>query len=371
MKTRQILFLVLCLATVSCNSHKEAGETADSHQVVKPLVKDATLGNEYVAEIHSLKYVEVRSRIKGYIEKIYVDEGAPVKEGQPLFTLSKLEFEKELQKANAVYKNTIADLKAAEVDLANVRRLVEKDIVSNTELHVAQAKVDALKADVEEALANKDKVALELSFTQIKAPYHGVINRIPNKVGSLINEGDMLTSITDNREIFAYFNLSETDYLNYMAAGGEVDKTVSLRLANNALYGYEGKIETVESEFDHATGNIAFRARFPNPDGILKHGSNGKVIVKKHMKDALQIPQKSTFEIQDKLYVFVVKQNGELEQRNIIPKMRLTDFYIVESGLNKDETFLFEGAENEKHGNKVNPVPVDLAKAMALDSNGL
>jgi RND family efflux transporter MFP subunit len=363
MKKIHPLFLLFCLITASCKSEKKA-DTVDTYRVVNPIVKDAAYNSEYVTEIHSVKYVEVRSKVKGYIEKIHVDEGQPVKEGQLLFTLNFLELEKELQKAKAVYKNAIADLKAAEVELTNVKRLVEKKIVSKTELDVTRAKLDALKADVEEAKAHKEQAALHLSLAQIKAPYNGIINRIPNKAGSLIVEGDILTSISDNREVFAYFNLSEIDYLNYMTNGEKETKTVSLKLANDVLYGYKGKIEMIESEFDRTTGNIAFRARFPNPHAILKHGANGKVIVSKKLKSALLIPQKSTFEIQDKLYVFVVNQEGVLEQRNIIPKMRFPDFYVVKSGLSKVEKILFEGAENKKDGNKIHPVLIDLAKVM-------
>lgn len=366
MKNSQILFLVLCLITASCTPKKDV-EIVDTHQVVSPLLRDTTYSSEYVADIQSVKYAEVRSKVKGYIEKIHVDEGQPVKEGQLLFTLNSLEFEKELQKADAAYKNAIADLKAAQVELTNVKRLAEKNIVSKAEFDVTKAKADALRADVEEALANKEQAALRLSFSKIKAPYDGIINRIPNKVGSLIEEGDMLTSISDNREVFAYFNLSEIDYLNYISNGEQDTKTVSLKLANSAPYAYEGKIEMIESEFDRSTGNIAFRARFPNPDAILKQGSSGKVVVNKQLRNALQIPQKSTFEIQDKLYVFVVNQEGVLEQRNIVPKMRFTDFYVVESGLSKDEKILFEGVENVRHGHKIQPVDADLANVMSPD----
>ncbi len=366
MKNKQILFLAVCLITASCDSKKEA-DIIDTYEVVNPIVKGVTYSSEYVAEIQSVKYVEIRSKVKGYVEKIYVDEGQPVKEGQLLFTLSFLVFEKELQKANAAYKNAIADLKAAQVELTNVKLLVTKNIVSKTELDVTKAKVDALKADVEEAKAHKEQAALQLSFAQIKAPFNGVINRIPNKVGSLIEEGDMLTTISDNREVFAYFNLSEIDYLNYITSEQKKIKTVSLRLANNVLYGYQGKIEMIESEFDRSTGNIAFRARFPNPDAILKHGASGKVIVKKQLKNALLVPQISTFEIQDKLYVFVVNHEDVLEQRNITPKLRLTDFFVVESGLSKNERILFEGVENVRDGNKIHPVDVDLADVMSLD----
>ncbi|WP_232422340.1 efflux RND transporter periplasmic adaptor subunit [Methylosarcina fibrata] len=357
----------LCLFLAACSSKNET-DSVDTHQVITPIVKDIVYSSEYVAEIHSIRNVEIRSKVRGYIEKNHVDEGQPVKKGQPLFDLSTSEFEKELQKADAVYKNAIADLKASEVELDNVKLLVAKNIVSGAELRVAQAKSEALRADVEEARANKDKTALHISFAHIKAPFDGVINRIPNKVGSLIQEGDMLTTISDNREVFAYFNLSEIDYLNYIVAENNKIKNVSLRLANNALYRHEGKIEAIESEFDPSTGNIAFRARFPNPEAILKHGANGKIIVKKHLKKAMLVPQKSTFEIQDKLYVFVVNPENVLKQRNIIPQMRFQEFYVVESGLSESELILFEGAETMKDGAKIQPEPVEPAKAMPLNS---
>ncbi len=368
MKNSPLLLPALCFIMVACTPPKEADKKAVPYQVVKPIVKDTAYSVEYVAEIQSVKHAEVRSKVKGYLEKIYVDEGQPVKEGQPLFSLNLLESQKELQKADAAYKSAVADVKVSEVELKNVKLLVEKNLVSATELDVIKAKTDALRADAEEVLAHKEQAALQLSFAHIKAPYQGVINRIPNKVGSLLAEGDMLTSISDNREVFAYFNLSEADYLNTIGNQGQWAKTVGLKLANQTLYGHEGNIEMIESEFDHATGNIALRARFTNPEGILKHGANGKVVVNQQLKDALLIPQKSTFEIQDKIYVFVVKPDGVLEQRNIIPKMRFPDFYAVEAGLSKDDKILFEGVANVKDGIKIEAVEVDLANAMSLST---
>ncbi len=365
---KKLLFLLSLLTLASCNSPEEVTKKLDTHEVASPIVKDISENSEYVAQIQSVKYVEVRSKVKGYIEKIYIDEGQFVKEGQLLFTLNSLEFEKGVQKADAAYKSAIADFRATEVELVNVQKLVEKDIVSKAELDVIKAKSDALKADMDEALVNKEQAVLQLSFSHIRAPYNGILNRIPNKSGSLIAEGDVLTSISDSHEVFAYFNLSEIDYLNYILSAEEQTKIVRLRLANQALYNHLGKIEMIESEIDHGTGNIAFRARFPNPDATLKHGSHGKVMVNKAIKNALLVPQKSTFEIQDKLYVFVVNNSGILAQRNIISKMRIPDFYVVESGLTKEEKILFEGVANVKDGYKIEPIEIDLKKAMSLES---
>lgn len=364
---KNIFFLFFLILTASCKSQKEIDKKFDTHKVISPIIKNAIYQNEYIADIHAVKYVEVRSKVKGYIEKIHIDEGQTVKEGQLLFTLSSLEFEKEVQKADAAYKSAGADLKAAEVELNNVKNLVDKAIVSKAEFDVIKAKYDALKADMDEALVNKEQASLQLSFANIKAPYNGIINRIPKKFGSLIAEGDMLTSISDSREIFAYFNLSEIDYLNYVASGEKQNQTVNLKLANHVLYNHEGKIEMIESEFDHATGNIAFRARFPNPNAVLKHGSHAKVIVNKELKNVLLIPQKSTFEIQDKRYVFLVNKDGVLEQRNVISKIQLSNFYVIESGLSKDEKILFEGVANVKDGDKILPVEVNLETSLSVN----
>jgi len=363
----QILFISSAILVQACSQQQQEKPKLETFQVISPLVKDTPYTSEYVAEIQSVRYVEVRSKIKGFIEKNYVDEGQIVKKGQLLFTLNYLEFEKELQKAEADYKAALADLKAAEVEFGNVKRLQEKNIVSKAELDVLQAKVNALKAKVEESVAHKEQVALHLSYAQIKAPYDGIINRIPHKMGSLVEEGDMLTSISDNHEIFAYFNLSEIDYLNYISSDEKEIKTVRLKLVNNEIYPHRGKIEVIESEFDKETGNIAFRARFPNPDAILKHGANGKIIVEKELKNALIIPQKSTFEIQDKTYVFTVDKNNVLKQRNIVPKMRFTDFYALESGLTKKDKLIFEGVETAKDGTNIEPMYVDLATVMPMN----
>lgn len=346
---------MLLILFASC-SKKQNDLPPETFKALHPLKETAFYNKEYVADINSVRYVEVRSRIRGHVERIYVDEGMMVSEGQLLFSVSSREFELELQKASAAVKVAEADLKAAEVDLYNVQPLVEKNIVSKAELEMTKAKVTALKAKVDEALAHEQQALLNLSFSQIRAPYKGKINRIPNKVGSLVHEQDVLTTISDNSEVFAYFHMSEIDYLNYIEESKRNNnQSVKLRLTNGQMYAYEGKIEITESEFDQTTGNIAFRARFPNPEGLLKHGSNGKIILPKLIENAIQIPQRSTFEIQDKIYVFVVGPDSIVEQRNILTSIRLNDMYVVSRGLTESELIIFEGVQSLKNGHKVSP----------------
>lgn len=342
---------ILILASCSTTSQQEKDE---KYKVTSPIVVDTVYTKEYVAEINALQNVEVRSRIKGFIESIFVDEGQTVSKGQILFTIGSKEYQQELTKAKAAKNSAIADLRYAEIELENAEKLLEKKIIGKTDYDLANAKADAAKAKVEEAKAEEAQANLNLSFAEIKAPFDGIINRIPNKTGSLIDEGTLLTTISNNEEVFTYFNVSEKDYLEFVTKEGQVkSKEVSLILANGAIYNHKGIIETSESEFDQNTGNIAFRAKFPNPDNLLKHGASGKVQVKNVLGNAIIIPQKSTFEIQGNTYVFVVDKNNNVKMRKVVTAFRLPHVYVISSGLLSDDTFIYEGIQKVKEGEKV------------------
>jgi len=378
MFTKQVSFILkVCmtasLITVSaffllsgCSSIKETSIAQEKFSVTNPIVKDTIYTVEYVADIHSLRHVELQARVNGYIEKIYVDEGQPVRAGQLLFSISNQEYKQELMKSKAILTSSIADAKVAEVDLNNVKTLVEKKIVSNSEQEMAQAKWEAAKAKVEEAKANEASANIQLSFTEVKAPFSGVINRIMNKAGSLIDEGTLLTTLSDNSEVFAYFNVSETDYLD-IVADGNVNKKHSVELikANGVAHPFKGIIETVEDEVDKSTGNIAFRARFKNPDLVLKHGSSGKIKLNHDIKNALLIPQKATFEIQENLYVYVVNDSNVVKLRGIKPGLRIPHLYIIESGLSANERILYEGIQRVTEGDQVTTEVVTMKSILA------
>lgn len=359
---------ILILASCSTTSQQEKEE---KYKVTSPIVADTVYTNEYVAEINALQNVEVRSRIKGFIESIFVDEGQSVHKGQTLFTISSKEYQQALTKTKAVTKSAMADLESAEIELQNAEKLFDKNIIGKPEYDLTKAKADAAKAKVEEAKADEAQASLNLSFAEIKAPFDGIINRIPNKTGSLVEEGAMLTSISNNQEVYAYFNVSEKDYLEYTMTKGEgKSKEVSLLLANGTLYNHKGKIETTESEFDKSTGNIAFRAKFPNPENLLKHGASGKVQVKTALKNAMLIPQKSTFEIQGNTYVFVLDKNNTVQMRKVVPAFRLPQLYVISSGLSADDKFIYEGIQRVKEGDKVLTESVDFLKLLTFNPLG-
>jgi membrane fusion protein, multidrug efflux system len=339
---RIVMFTSACalLWHTSCKPHKEEQEEVSKYTVTSPMVMDTSFTKEYVSQIRSVRNIELRAQEKGYLENIYVDEGQYVKAGQVLFRIMPKIYEAELLKAEA-------EAKGAEIELQNAKTLADKNIVSKNEQAMAQAKLDQAKAEI--ALAK-----LHLSFTEIRAPFAGTIDRIPKKLGSLIDEGELLTSLSDNSEMFAYFNVSEPEYLEYQTnTNSRGDNHVNLLLANNHPLPYKGEVQVIESEFDNETGNIAFRAKFPNPDKLLKNGETGKVIMTMPLKGALIIPQKATYEIQDKKYVFVVDKNNVLRSKNITITGEIPDLYVVQSGLSQNDRILLEGIQKVKDDDKI------------------
>lgn len=338
----------------ACSSGKDDGVALEKFSVTNPIIKDTVYINEYVADIHAIQNIEIRAKTDGYLEIVHFDEGQFVRAGQLLFSVSGKQYTQELLMAQAALTSAKAYARAAEVEFKNVKTLVGKNIVSQSELDLAEAKYDAAIAKVEEARALEGRAILRLSMAQIKAPFDGFINRIPSKAGSLIAEGTLLTSLSNNREVYVYFNVSENEYLEYASHKiSDKEKAVTLILNNGEVHPHQGKIEIIEGQIDKATGNIAFRAKFPNPDGILKHGSSGKVQVKTDLMKAMLIPQKSTFEIQENIYVFVVTSDNIVQQRKVIPIARLPHLYVIEQTLTANEKIIYEGVQKVKDGDKV------------------
>ncbi|MCU0467476.1 MAG: efflux RND transporter periplasmic adaptor subunit [Arcicella sp.] len=356
-------YLLLPLCTAICfwscsDKNKEEKQIVETFPVTSPIKIDTTLHTDYVAEINAIQNVEIRARVKGYLDKIYIDEGKYVKQGQILFTINNPELREHVVKAGAILKSTITELKSAEIELTNTKRLVEKNVVSGTELEAAKNKVEMMKAKVEEAQADESFSKIQLTYTQIKAPFNGIVNRIPNKIGSLIEDGTLLTTISNNGEVFAYFDVSEKEYLSYTSNFKEKTQhsnEVTLILANGAEHPFKGRVETTEGEIDPSTGNIAFRARFNNPEKILKHGASGKVRLLKQYRNALIIPQKATFEVQDRMYVYVIDNKNRVKTKAISSKYRMTHYYIVDAGLSEDDKIIYEGIQNVKDGMIVKP----------------
>ena len=349
---KTILFAALLstLLFTACSSKKEEKLEEGKYTITNPLMMDTSFTKDYVAEIQSLQNIEIRAKVKGFIGSINVDEGQPVSAGQLLFTIRPKEYEAELIKAKA-------NVKKAELELQNVKKLADKNIVSPNELSLAVAKFDEAKAD--ENLAE-----LYVGYTKIRAPFEGTIDRLKFKMGSLIDEGTLLTTLSNNKSVYAYFNVSEAEYLDYKSRAKNKNNA-TLFLANNMPHKYKGQVETIEAEFDKNTGSIAFRAKFPNPELLLKHGETGRVQLTVDLKNSLVIPQKATYEIQDKIYVFLVDANNIVKSRGITIKQKFSNLYVIESGLSVNDKILLEGLQIVKEDDKIKTEFIAAEKAIA------
>lgn len=324
----------------ACHKEEEHKEEPPKLEVTSPLRKDTNITKEYVAQIHATQHIELRALERGYLQDIFVDEGQVVKQGQPMFKIMPNVYQVELLKAEA-------EAKTVQIEYENTRALAEKNIVSPNELALGKAKLDKANAEVKLAQTH-------LNFTDIKAPFTGVMDHLAARKGSLMDEGDMLTTLSDNSKMWVYFNVPEAEYLDYMAIKGRDEhRKFKLKMANGQVFNQEGTIETIEGDFDNKTGNIEFRAVFNNPDRVLRHGETGNILMNVPFPNALLIPQKATFEVLDKTYVYVVTKANKLEQRLITIAAEQPHLFIVKSGLKEDDRVLIEGLRRVQNGETI------------------
>ena len=332
--------LVVLLFHTSCESKKHENKEETKFLVSSPIHRDTSITKDYVCQIHSIRHIELRALEKGYLQHIYVDEGQFVKKGQPMFHIMPNVYEADLQKAKA-------EAEVAGIEYRNTQLLADGNVVSANELAMAKAEYDKAKAEV--ALAET-----HLGFTNIKAPFDGIMDHLEAREGSLLDEGELLTTLSDNSKMWVYFNVPEAEYLDYITSTKKNDKQpVELLMANNRKFNQQGIVETIEGEFNHETGNIAFRATFPNPDGILRHGETGSILMTVPLKNALLIPQKATFEVLDKKYVFVLDKDDKVQQREIVVGAELPHLFVVEKGLSENDKVLLEGIRMVRNGEKI------------------
>lgn len=331
--------LVLLLLQAGCESEQREHKREHTFLVTTPIRRDTTTTREYVCQIHSVQHIEVRSQVTGFLQETYVDEGQLVRKGQPLFKIMPNVYAAEYEKAKA-------EVEYARIKYDNTRMLADSSVVSPQELALAKAELEKAKADLQLAQTR-------LGFTEIRAPFNGLTGRLLKRKGSLLEEGELLTTLSDNSKMWVYFNVAEAEYLEYKQEMKDEEFLVNLLLANNEPFKYPGVVKVIESEFNNETGNVAFRATFPNPEGLLRHGETGKVVKTIAMKNVLLVPQKATFEILDKKYVFIVDKNNTLRSRRISIAAELPDLYVVSDGLEDDDAILLEGLRLVKEGDRI------------------
>lgn len=341
----------------SCHNNEEKNEEDTKFLVTTPIQKDTLFFKEYVCQIRAISHIELRSQEKGYLQNIYVDEGQFVKKGQLMFQIMPLIYQAEIGKAEA-------EASFAEIEYQNTKSLADSNIVSKKELAMAKAKYDKAKAELNLAQAH-------LGFTEIRAPFDGIMGRFYVRLGSMIEEGELLTTLSDNSKMWVYFNVPEAEYLDYATkAKSDSLLKVKLQMANNQEFDKSGVVETIEADFNNETGNIAFRATFQNEKGVLRHGETGNVLMPIKLKNALIIPQKATFEILDKKFVYVIDEHNKIQSRQITVSSEMPHLYVVASGLTANEKVLIEGLRKVKNGEEIH-YEVESAEKVLSELNHL
>jgi membrane fusion protein, multidrug efflux system len=340
MKTISFLTCCTLLLFASCKHDQHENHEETKFIVTSPIKKDTLVYHEYVCQIRSIQHIEVRALEKGYLQNIYVDEGQLVKKGQLMFQIMPMVYQAEMQKS-------AAEVKFADIEYQNTKNLADSNIVSQNELALAEAKLNKAKAELALAQAH-------LGFTQIRAPFDGIMDRFHVRQGSLVDEGELLTTLSDNSKMWVYFNVPEAEYLDYMTRT-KADKPleVKLQMANNKLFHNRGIVETIEADFNNETGNIAFRATFSNPTGILRHGETGNILMPSVLDNAIMIPQKATFEILDKKFVFVVDDKNIVHSQEITIGTEVPHLYVVTHGLHETDKILVEGLRKVKNNEEI------------------
>jgi membrane fusion protein (multidrug efflux system) len=355
MKVTPLLTAVVGLSTVALPACDHARGDSKEHGhgehhanqkvvVTSPLAKDITVTQQYVCQIRSQQSIEVRALQDGYLKAIKVREGQAVKKGDELFEVIPTLYE-------ARYKAELAEAKVAQIEFEQTKKLFEykNPVVSQTEVTLAQAKL-------EKAIAKRDLAKAELDFAVVRAPFDGIIDRLERQQGSLVEKKDVLTTMYDNSLMWVYFNVPEARYLEYMALpekekGGQIE----LVLANGTKFQHTGQIGAIEAKFNSETGNIPFRADFPNPNGLLRHGQTGNILIHRVLHDAVVIPQRATFEFLDKRYVYVVGDDRVAHQRLIAVRHEQDDIFLIAGGaIGLHEKIVLEGVKQVSEGLKLN-----------------
>lgn len=363
-----ILFIAACGGNPV--NQQDGEDQVSEYPILTIEPRATTLNSNYPATIEGQQNIEIRPKIEGFIEQIYVDEGATVKQGQPLFRISAPQYEQEQRSAEAAVKIAEAAVNTAQMEVNKVKPLVEKNIISRYQLESAEFTLESQQAQLAQARANLTNASTNVGYTLITSPANGVVGTLPYKIGSLVgsNTPQPLTTVSNITNIYAYFSINEKQMLEI--AGRQDEETarqslsnipeVALILANGSKFPHPGKIETTSGLINTATGSISVRATFPNPGNIIRSGSSGVITIPIQVESAIVIPQKSTYEIQGKKFVYVLQEDNTVSSKAIIV-MDNDDgqFFVVNSGLQAGDKIVMEGLATLRDGLNVQPVAVN------------
>ncbi len=365
------------LALVSCGN-KQPGQTsmmAPEVAIVTVEPSTAAFESSFPATLKGKTDIDIRPQVTGFITKVHVDEGEHVRKGQPLFTIDQVQFQAAVDQAEANLNSACSAVSTAQITEQNKRMLLDKNIISETEWQLAANQLAQAKAAVAQAEAAVVNARKNLAYTTVTAPSDGVVGSIPNREGSLASPSSVqpLTTLSDNSEVYAYFSFTEKDLLEFTGEGSSIDAAikslpeVELQLANGTRYPVKGRVATVSGVIDNTTGAASARALFDNPNGVLRSGNTGQVIIPRTTEGAIVIPQKSTFELQDLRYVYTINDSNVAVSTPItVQPYSDGKTFVVTSGLKPGDRVVTEGVGTSvRAGMTVRPKTAAAAQATA------
>lgn len=369
-----LLMVIVCAITLSsCNQNQQAQQYPPMELPVNVIQKgNGLVAKEFPASLEGIADVEIRPQVSGYLQKILVDEGAYVNAGQLLFQIDSRIYAEQYNTAKSAVSVASANLTNAKIDLNRRKELVKEKIVSDLQVQQAQATYDAAKAALSQAEAAAQAAKINYDFCSIKAPVSGYLGRINYRLGSLIEPTSVeaITILSDIHQVNAYFSMSEIDFFTFQNQykGNTIDEKiknsahVGLQIADGNLYEEKGKIDAIEGQFNANTGSVSFRAKFNNPKGILRAGNTGKVLIEQNYADVVLVPVASTFNIQDKVYIYTLDKENKAVQNQLEVSGKSGANYMISSGVNPGDTYVVSGYERLQPGMPVVPQPKDNGK---------
>lgn len=355
-------FLAVAFLISACGekAQKQGNAELQKVPVARVGLEGTVLHKSFPASIEGKEIVEIRSRIQGYLEEIFVDEGDRVKKGQLLFKVNADSFEQQVLSAEAKVKVAMAKVESSKNEISRLKPLVEKEVVGEFELKQAEFALASAEAALVEAKANVQNFKTNISFSRILAPSDGVIGTIAYRKGSLIGPTSTspITILANNSVVRAYFSVNEKEYLDFSQEFmKDSSNKVQLVLANDKKYEHTGSLDAVSGIIDKSTGSVVMRASFPNPDLLLKSGASGTIKIQDERTNVILIPQAATFEIQNKRFVYVVEEKNKVKSQliEVLPTENGKQF-LVTKGLNKGDVIVVSGINGLKAGMQIDPI---------------
>lgn len=360
-----IVIALAVLALTSCGKKSsQVSTTPDEYVVETVAISTSEQSTSYPATIKGKQDIEIRPKVSGFITKLCVDEGSTVKQGQPLFMIDRVQYEAQVKSAKASVEVAKASLNTIKLTVENKRELHKRQIISDFDLQTALDNLASAEASLAQANANLTNAVEQLSYCTVVSPSNGVVGEIPYRVGSLVSSSSAtpLTTVSNIAEMYVYFSMTEKQLLE-MTRNGSLKEalakfpSVKLKLTDGTVYAYDGKVETVSGVIDQTTGSVSMRATFPNPKNELRSGGTGSILIPQTYSSNVIIPQKATYEIQDKKFVYVVGKDNKVTQREIkVANENDGQNYIVLSGLESGERIVIEGVNTLKSDMVIKPI---------------